>query len=67
MRSVEQQAHKNTSKSTCDGDGGDPSREKEANSLPVDCFEGTVAKTDANGSTCDAHRCRDGKGILRED
>jgi hypothetical protein len=67
VRGVENKAHKHTSKSTRNWDGDDPCEDKEANSLPVDGLDGTVAETDTDGSTSDAHGGGDGKGELGED
>lgn len=67
VRSIEEQTHGDTTDKTGNGDGHDPGEEQETHSLPVDGLVGTVAKTDTNGGTSDAHRCRDGKLVLRED
>lgn len=45
----------------------DPGEEQEAHTLPVDGFESSVAETDTDCGTGDAHGCGDGKFVLRED
>lgn len=45
----------------------DPGEEQESHTLPVDGFESSVAETDTDCGTGDAHRCGDGKFVLRED
>lgn len=67
MRSVDHESHQATSNETGDGDGHDPGEEQETDSLPVDGLVGSVAETDTDGSTCNAHGCRDGELVLRED
>ena len=64
MRSVKNNAHGKTTNSTSNRDGHDPGEHKETDTLPVDSLDGTVAKTNTNSSTSDAHGCRDGKGVL---
>lgn len=64
---VKSKSHKATTNQTRDGDGDDPREEQETNTLPVDSLEGTVAKTDTNGGTSDAHGCGDGELVLGED
>ena len=65
--SVENDTHGKTTNGTGNGDGHDPGEDKETNTLPIDSLDGTVAETNTDGSTSDAHGCRDGKGVLRED
>lgn len=65
--SVEGDAHKNTTDETGDGDGHDPGEEQEADTLPVDGFEGAVAEAHADRRAGDAHRGRHGQLVLRED
>lgn len=67
MRSIEEETHGDTTNETCNGDGHDPGEEQKANSLPVDGLGGTVAETDTDSGTGDAHGCRDGELVLRED
>lgn len=67
VRSVEDDTHGKTTNSTGNGDGHDPREDKETNTLPVDSLDGAVAKTDTDSGASDAHRCRNGKGVLRED
>lgn len=67
MRSVDEQAHQATSKGTSDGNGHDPGQQQQTHPLEVDGLEGTVAQTDADSGAGDAHRRRDGEGVLRED
>ena len=55
VRSVEDDAHGQTTDGTSDGDGHDPGEDEETNSLPVDSLDCSVAKTDTNGGTSDAH------------
>ena len=42
-------------------------KEKETDTLEVNSLEGTVAKTNTDSTTCEAHGGRDWKGELRED
>jgi hypothetical protein len=65
--SVEDDGHGDTADGAGNGDGHDPGEDKESNSLPVDGLDGSVAETDTDGGTSDAHGCRDGKRVLRED
>jgi hypothetical protein len=67
MRSVEDDTHGQTTNGTGNGDGHDPREDKETDSLPVDGLEGTVAETDSDGGTSDAHGGGDGERVLRED
>ena len=64
MRSIEDHAHEDSSESAGDGDGEDPGEDQQADSLPVDCLQGAVAKTNTDGSPGDAHRGRDGEREL---
>jgi hypothetical protein len=65
--SVQEETHEASRKSTSNGNGHDPGEEEETNTLEVDSLDSTVAKTDTNGSTSDAHRGGDGKLVLGED
>jgi len=67
VRSVKEQAHNDTSKSTGDWNSHDPGEDEETDSLPVDGLEGTVAETNTNCGSSDTHRCGDWEGILGED
>jgi hypothetical protein len=67
VRSVEDDGHGETTDGTGDRDGHDPGEGKETNSLPVDSLVSSVAKTDTNSGTSDAHRGGDGERVLRED
>lgn len=64
---VEDQAHENATERASNGDGHDPSNHKQSDTLEVDSLESAVAKTNTNGSSSDAHGCRDGQLVLRED
>lgn len=66
-RSVEGDAHEDTTDETGDGDGHDPGEEQEADTLPVDGLEGAVAEAHADGRAGDAHRGGHGQLVLRED
>jgi hypothetical protein len=57
VRSVEQDAHKHTSNGTSNRDCHDPGDDQEADSLPVDGIEGSIAKTNTDGGAGDAHGC----------
>lgn len=65
--SVEEETHGDTTDKTSDWNGHDPGEEQETNTLPVDGLEGTVHQTNTNGSTSNAHGCRDWKLVLGED
>ena len=67
MRSVEDDAHGETTDSTGDRNSHDPGEDEETNSLPVDGLDGSIAETDANSGTSDAHGGRDGERVLRKD
>lgn len=67
MRSIEEQTHQATGQSSGNGNGHDPSKQQKSDTLEVDCPEGTIAETHANGGTGDTHGGRDGEGVLRED
>lgn len=67
MRSIEEQAHEDSTESAGDGDCKEPCEEEEADSLEIDGLQGAVAEADTHSSTSDAHRGRDGKRILGED
>lgn len=55
MRSVENESHENTTKGSGNGDGHDPRKDQETDSLPVDGLVGTVAKSDSDSGTGDTH------------
>lgn len=67
MRRINCQPHQTTTNQASNRHRHDPREEQQAYSLPVDCLEGSVAETDTDGRARDAHRCRDGERILRED
>lgn len=67
MRRVQRQTHQTPTDQTGNRHGHDPGEEKEADTLPVDSLEGTVAQTDTDGGAGDAHGGRHGQGVLRED
>lgn len=67
VRSVENDAHGHTADGTGNGNGHDPREDEETDSLPVYSLDGTVAKTDTDGGTSDAHGGGDGERVLRED
>lgn len=66
MRSVEENSHENTSNRSSDWDGHDPGKDKETNSLPVDSLEASVAKSDTDGSSSNAHGSGNWELELRE-
>lgn len=66
MRSIKEQAHNNAAEGAGDGNCKDPCEEQKTNSLEINCFQCTVAETDADGSTSDAHGGRDRERELRE-
>ena len=65
--SVEHNGAGDTTNGTSDGNCHDPGEDQETNSLPVDRLKSTVAKTDTNGGTSNAHGCGDGQRVLRKD
>ena len=67
MRSVEDQSHDDTCEGTGDWNSGDPRDDQESDSLPVDGLVGTVAKTNTDGGTSDAHGGGNWEGELGED
>ena len=67
MRSVDEETHDATSQGTGNGDGHEPTESKETNSLPVNSLIGTVAETNTNGGTSDAHGGGNGELVLGED
>ena len=67
MRSVKEQTHEHTADGTGNGDGHDPGENKQADSLPVDSLDGTVAETDTDGGASNAHGGGDGERVLGED
>ena len=66
-RGVEEQTHGDTTDEASNGDGHDPGEEQETHTLPVDSLEGTVAQTDTDGGTGDAHRGGHWQLVLGED
>lgn len=67
MRSVNEQSHQHSTEGTSNRNRQNPCSKQEADSLPVDSLDGTVAQTNTDGGTGDAHRSRNGEGILGED
>jgi hypothetical protein len=67
VRGVEQDGHHAATNEAGNGDGHDPGEDQEADSRPVDGLVGTVAQTDTDGGTSDAHGRRDGQLELREE
>ena len=65
--SVEEERHRHASNCASDGNGHDPCRHEEADTLPVDSLQGAVAEADTDGGSGDAHGGRDREGELRED
>lgn len=55
VRSIKDQGHQDTSESTSDRNRSNPCNDEEAYSLKVDRLEGTVAKTDTDSGSRDAH------------
>jgi len=67
MRRIQHQPHETTSQSARNRDGHDPTQTKEADTLPVNRTDGTVAETDADSGAGDAHGRGHGQLILRKD
>lgn len=67
VRSVKNNAHDDTGKGTSNWDGSNPGDHEEGDSLEVNSLEGTVAETDTDGGTSDAHGGGDRKRVLREE
>lgn len=67
VRRIENQGHEYTSESASDGNRSNPCNDEEAYSLEVDSLEGTVAKTNSDSGSCDAHRRRHRQFVLGED
>lgn len=67
VRRIKDQTHQTATKGTGNGDGHDPGKEQETDTLEVDCLQATVAQTDADGGTGDTHGCGDGERVLGED
>jgi hypothetical protein len=67
VRSIEEKTHENTSEGSCDRNGCDPGEEQKTDTLEVDGFEGSVAETDSDSGTGDAHGGRDWERELGED
>lgn len=67
MGSVEGESHQAATDKAGNGDGHQPRKTQEADTLPVDGLVGAVAQTDADGGAGDAHGGRDGEGVLGED
>jgi len=67
MRRVQKQSHQHSCQRPSNRDRHDPCEQQQAHSLPIDSLERAIAKTDADGGAGDAHGCRDGKSVLREE
>lgn len=67
MGSVKNNAHNDTGKGTSNWDGKDPGNHEEGDSLEVNGLEGTIAETDTDGGTSNAHGGGDWKRVLREE
>jgi hypothetical protein len=67
VRSIEEKTHSNATERAGNGNSHDPCEDKETDSLKVDRFEGSVAKTNTNCGTSDAHGCRDWESELGEE
>lgn len=67
MRRIENQPHQATSHSSRNRDSHDPTQAKEEDTLPVHRAEGSVAETDTDSGTGDAHGRRHRQLVLRED
>ena len=67
MRSVEDDAHQQSTQQTGDGNSHDPSEPQEPDSVEVDGFQRSVAETDTDRGTGNAHRGGYGQRVLRED
>lgn len=55
VRRVEEQPHEDTTDGSSNGDSHDPGEDEETDSLPVHGLDGTVAETNTDGGTSDAH------------
>lgn len=67
VRSIKEQSHEATRKSTSNRDSHDPGEYQKTNTLPIDSLGGAIAEADTDGGTGDTHGRRDGKGELREE
>lgn len=67
VRGINEKTHQTSTNGASDGDGHDPGKQQEADTLEVDSLQGTVAETDADGGTGDTHGGGDGEGVLGED
>jgi len=67
VRSVEEQTHEDTTECTGDWNSHDPGQNEETNSLPVYSLEGTIAETNTDGCSSDAHGCRNWERVLGEE
>ncbi|VUC31347.1 unnamed protein product [Clonostachys rosea] len=65
VRGVDEQTHEATGEGSGNGDGQDPTGQEETDSLPVDSAPGSIAQTNTDGGTGDAHGGRDGETELR--
>jgi hypothetical protein len=63
---IQEERHRDSSNCAGDGNGHDPSRYEEADTLPVDSLEGTIAEANTDCGSGNAHGGRDGEGELRE-
>lgn len=66
MRSIKDQSHEYTSESASDRNRSNPCNDEEAYTLEVDSLEGTVAKTDSDSGSCNAHGRGHRQLVLRE-
>lgn len=55
MGRVQEKTHNHTTKSAGDGDGGNPGDNQKPNSLEVDGLDGSVAESDTDSGTSNAH------------
>ena len=67
MRRIEDQTHETTTNGASDGNSHDPSKQQKTDTLEVDSLKRSVAQTDTDGGTSNAHRGGDGQGVLGED
>lgn len=66
-RSIEEQSHEDTTDEAGDGDSHNPREEQQADTLPVDSLEGSVAETDSDSRASDAHGSGHWQLVLGED
>ncbi len=64
---VEEDSHQAATDETGNGDGHEPGENHEEDRLPVDSLGASVAQTDTDGGTSNAHGRENGKGLLGED